>query len=350
MRVPPWAPFRLQVYCNGHHWLAGRLQQAKVAYRMQDNAFVELGNWAKAQTLSAALAVAPRHEKLPALARRFCPVVARFTEGYHWSVMQVEYSLALVFRSAEALTPIYAESARQAGLAVRIDDLARFWDKRLSPAAQATSDFKPVVEGTRITHRLGTQSIKVYDKGGRVLRIEATSHAITFFRHHRKVEHRAGRTEYKVAPLKKSIYSLTDLDERLAAACRRDLDFIATLEDRSDQRHDLDRRSRPARAERDRSWRGFNCFLTEDLTPRLAVLRGEFTIHGLDGRRLRALLPTQSPGQIARLLKRLRRHGLLRKVAHRYRYYLTSLGRRALMAARKLSEFLIIPALAPAAS
>ena len=233
---------------------------------------------------------------------------------------------------------------------MKIDELARFWDKRLSPEAKATSRFCTRVEGTCIRHHLGRQSLKMYDRGGRVLRIEATSNDITFFRHHRKVEHRDGRTEYKVAPLKKSIYSLTDLDELLAAACRRYLDFIATLEDRSDQRHDLDRLSRPARDARDRSWRGFNFFLTEDLTPLLAVLRGEFTIHGLDGRRLRALLPTKSPGQIARLIKRLRLHGLLRKVSHSYRYYLTSLGRRALIAARKLSEFLIIPALAPAAS
>ena len=28
VRVPTWAPYRLRVYFNGHHWLASRLQQA----------------------------------------------------------------------------------------------------------------------------------------------------------------------------------------------------------------------------------------------------------------------------------------------------------------------------------
>src|SRR2546421_12890286 len=28
LRVPTWAPFRLQFYCNGHNWLAGQLRQA----------------------------------------------------------------------------------------------------------------------------------------------------------------------------------------------------------------------------------------------------------------------------------------------------------------------------------
>src|SRR5690606_32250098 len=115
------------------------------------------------------------------------------------------------------------------------------------------SRFSTRVEGTCIRHHLGKQSIKMYDRGGRILRIEGTSNDITFFRHHRKVEHKDGTSEYKVAPLKKSIYSLTDLDELLAAACRRYLEFIATLEDHTAQRHDLDRISRPVHDQRDRS-------------------------------------------------------------------------------------------------
>ena len=43
-----------------------------------------------------------------------------------------------------------------------------------------------------------------------------------------------------MAALKKSIYSLSDVVEILAAACARYLDFIGTLEDDTAQRHDLD--------------------------------------------------------------------------------------------------------------
>ena len=77
----------------------------------------------------------------------------------------------------------------------------------------------------------GRQSIKMYDKGERVLRIEATSNDITFFRHHRKVVGRDGKEEYKMAALKKSIDSLSDVAEILGAACGRYLDFLGTLED-----------------------------------------------------------------------------------------------------------------------
>jgi hypothetical protein len=350
VRVPTWAPYRLQVYFNGHHWLASRLRAARINYRMDDTAFVELGDWKRAQQISDELTVFGLHQKLASFARRYCPPSTRFAEGYHWSIMQSEYALDVVFRRAEDLQPLYEEISRQAVLAVRIDEMARFWDKRLSHEAKAASRFYTRVEGTCIRHHLGRQSIKMYDRGGRILRIEATSNDITFFRHHRKVEHRDGSSEHKVAPLKKSIYSLTDLDDLMAAACRRYLDFVGTLADHTPQRHDLDRISRPVRDEHNRSCRGFNLFLTEDLTVLLAVLRGEFTLNGLSGRRLRAVLPHKSCAQIGRILKRLRLHGLIRRVGHTYRYYLTTFGRRALIAARKLTEHLIIPALTPVAA
>lgn len=350
VRVPTWAPYRLQVYFNGHHWLASRLRAARIGFELDDTAFVRVDDWSRAQALSDEFAVLGLHQKLAAFARRYCPPSTRFAEGYHWSIMQAEYALDIVFRSAEDLQPIYTEISRQAVLTVKIDDLARFWDKHLSPEAQAASRFCTRVEGTCIRHHLSRQSLKMYDRGGRVLRIEATSNDVTFFRHHRKVEHKDGSTEHKLAPLKKSIYSLTDLDGLMAAACRRYLQFIGTLEDHTPQRHDLDHISRTARDDHDRSWRGFNFFLTEDLTVLLAIVRGEFALNGLSGRRLRPLLAGKSSAQIGRILKRLRLHGLIRRVGHTYRYYLTSLGRRAVLAGRKLSEHLIIPALSAAST
>ena len=44
-------------------------------------------------------------------------------------------------------------------------------------------------------------------------------------------------------------------------------------------------------------------------------------------------------------MTRLRTHGLIKKIGHRYKYYLTALGRTASTAALKLRELVIIPAL-----
>ena len=74
----------------------------------------------------------------------------------------------------------------------------------------------------------------MYDKFGRILRIETTTVDVTFFRHYREVEQRHGTTVMKYAPMKKTIYSLGALREVLAAANRRYLEFLSAIDDPSD--------------------------------------------------------------------------------------------------------------------
>jgi hypothetical protein len=47
-------------------------------------------------------------------------------------------------------------------------------------------------------------------------------------------------------------------------------------------------------------------------------------------------------------LKRLRVHGLIKRIGHRYKHYLTDLGRRAVVTGLKLRELFVLPQLAAA--
>ena len=80
---------------------------------------------------------------------------------------------------------------------------------------------------------MGPVAIKLYDKQALVLRIETTVNDVSFFRHHRTVEHRDGTTEMKLAPMQKTIYSLAPLRALLVAANRRYLAFLSDLSDPS---------------------------------------------------------------------------------------------------------------------
>lgn len=348
LRVPTWLPFRLQFYCNGHAWLAGELKKAGIDFAMEDNAFVRVADWNKAQQLSDGFDLKMWHADLNALAKTYLPFLDRFPNGYHWNLMQVEYSWDLVWKKAEDLAPVYGEISRQAILAVKAADVARFLGKRLSAEAEVTSDFGTRVEGTRIKHKLGPASVKMYDKRGRVLRIEITANDVTYFRHYRKVVGRDGSSEYKVAALKKSIYSLGDLKGLMQAATVRYLAFIATLEDRSSGQVNLERITGAVKDSRERSWRGFNFFCRSDANVLLAIVRGEYQISGLSNRLLQRVLPEKNAGQIGRILKRLRLHGLLKKVGRTYKYYITALGQKTLIAALKIKEHLLVPVLANA--
>ncbi len=105
-------------------------------------------------------------------------------------------------------------------LSVKAEQVASFLGKKITPqlAQEVGSRFSTRIEGTCIKHRLGQAQVKMYDKLGRILRIETTVNDVSFFKHHRKVEHRNGPSTRELAPLKKSIYSLIDLREILLGA------------------------------------------------------------------------------------------------------------------------------------
>ncbi len=224
LRVPTWAPFRLQFYCNGHNQLAAKLNKKGIGFKLLDNCFVRI------------------------------------------------------------------------------------------------------------------------DKFGLVLRIETVANDVSFFKHNRRVEHRDGTWEMKVAPLRKSIYSLQILLEMMADSNRRYLDFISTIDDPSSGIRDLNKISGAVKDD-NRSYRGFNLFSGDDLDPFRAIIRGEFNISGFQNRNLRRYLSGKSAHQVSRLLKRLRKHGLIKKIANTYKYYLTALGRKVTATALKLREMYIIPSL-----
>ena len=140
LRVPTWLPFRLQFYFNGHAWLANELRRAGIAFRLEDNALVEIADWLAAQTLADGFSIQALHADLDALARQYVPFLPQFPSGYHWSLMPVEYSWDLSWKHAGDLAPVYAEISRQAILTVKAPDVAKFLGKRLSPQAELTSD------------------------------------------------------------------------------------------------------------------------------------------------------------------------------------------------------------------
>jgi predicted MarR family transcription regulator len=95
-----------------------------------------------------------------------------------------------------------------------------------------------------------------------------------------------------------------------------------------------------------RRYSGFNLFDPDDENLLCSIVRGEFNISGLQNKTLRLHLPELNSGQISSLLKRLRTHGLVKKVGRTYKYYVTAFGKEVVATALKLRELVIIPQLA----
>ncbi|MCL5999145.1 MAG: MarR family transcriptional regulator [Chloroflexi bacterium] len=350
LRVPTWAPFRLQFYCNGHAWLAHQLQQRGIAYTLRDNAFTHVSDYAQANALADGLDPQALHALLDRVARQYCPVIASLGLMVTWSLMQAEYATDIVFKSRADLQALYPHLVETLIHTVKPEDVATFLGRKLHGAytGEVTSGLNKRILGTRIKHVMGPASIKLYDKFGHVLRIETTTNDVSFFPQYRQVQHRDGTHETQWTTMKKTIYSLAPLREVMVAANRRYLDLISSLE-RPDigvaGTQQLTRLTRP-QVEGAHRYTGFNPLADEDVPLFRLLLRGEFTISGLTNRAVRALLPGKTVGQVSRLLKRLRVHGLIKKVGHRYKYYLTEFGQRAASLVLKLRELAVIPYLA----
>jgi len=348
LRVPTWAPFGLQFYCNGHSALARVLQHESIDFVQEDNAFLRVADLERAQALADAFSPDMLHRHLDRYAQWLCPVLDVFGQTYHWSLRQIEYSTDLVFRSENILVPLYDALSRQAVLAADADRVSGFLGKKVTPqlAQEIGSRLSTRIEGRCIKHYMGAAGVKVYDKFSRVLRVETTVNDLSFFKHHRKVEHKDGRITRELATLKKTIYSLIDLREILLGCNQRYLAFLSSLDDPSAGERDLQRLSQP-RVGTDPSVKGLNFFNITEQTLLRTLQRGEFNIHGWRRADLLTKLDITAAA-MSRQLKRLRVLGLIKKVAHTYRYYLTRLGRSAIAAACSLTRFNIVPACAAA--
>ena len=340
----------MQFYSNGHAWVARALAREGIPFTQVDNALTACGDWARAQALADACPVRELHQALDTWLAQYCPVF-RVLEpaGYHWSITQAEYATDVVFRTPEDLRALYGHLRRQAIQTVQASDIATFLQRHppADPAGAAIgSNLRTTLEGTRVRHQWGRDlALKLYDKHGVMLRIETTTHDVTSFRHHREVVHRDGTSSLKLAPMRKTIYSLPVLGHCLAACNRRYLTFLAALEDLTPGLEQAEQLAEPVR-EHERSYRGFNLFARSDLELFLALARGEWCLRGFGNADLRRCLPGATSSRISTLLRRLRLHGLIERVSRRYRYRLSAPGQRLVVALLRLRQECAVPALA----
>jgi hypothetical protein len=347
VRIPTWLPCRIQIYINGHNHLASQMTAHSLQFSKRDNLFTHISDFSAAQELSNSFDVEQLNRFLDQCARSFCPIMDDFNAAYRWSIMQAEYATDIVFRSREKLAPFYDRVTRTAAVAVKADNIATFLGRKLSPHFQDEMGnyFSTRIEGTRIRHSMGPTSIKAYDKFGIALRIETTTNDVSFFKHFRDVQRQDGTIVNKIASMRKSIYSLPDLAKLMLNANDRYIEFLSALDDPSRAAPKLEKLSKPI-SEHNHPYKGFNLFDSDDLNLLRTIARGEFNITGFQNKQIRTYLDNLTPSKTTRIIKRLRIHGLIRKVRGSYKYRLSYLGKQVVALGLKIREFFITPEIA----
>jgi hypothetical protein len=337
VRIPTWFPFTIQIYLNGHDWLARKMDHHGIEYRKVENAFLWIADPKRAQRFSNQFAKKKWPCILHAFAYRFNPLLKDLLKcmDYYWIVEQAEFATDQMFIDRATLKPLYQELLKYATLCFSAEDVLMFLGRKLHGRfeGEVLNEYKKRWPGARVKHRMKENGIKMYDKHGSVLRIETVINRPYEF----KVRRRGRRKGQEVIgwfPMAKGVANLYRYAEVSSAANARYLDALAAVDDPAKAQQHLNNLGRSVRRN-GKSYRGFNPVAKLDLQLFLSVLRGEHSIMGFRNRDIRLeLFPEtkdrktlrRQSSKVSRLLKRLHIHKLIAKIPRSRRWRVTAIG------------------------
>jgi hypothetical protein len=362
IRLTTWFPFTVQVYVNGHSWLAQQMLNRRLGFTQQDNAFTALDDPQSAQKLADSFVDQDWCKILNRLVRRVNPLMKKrwFSSlSYYWVVDQAEFATDVIFTSRKALADLYPRLLDHALVNFSAKDILTFLGRRLHPRFEGevlTSCQKHRWPGARIKHHMKNNWLKMYDKFGLVLRIETVINNPREFRV-RRMRTRAGRREMAWCPMNKGVCNLYHYREVALAANERYLDALLAVDDPAPAYRQVEKLTKPV-IKAGRSYAGFNPASGPDVKLFQAVLDGNHLVRGFRNADIREALYTatddpverrRQSAAVGRLLKRLHVHGLIKKVPRSRRWLVTHEGHRVLGATVQLYHHGIPAAVAQAA-
>jgi hypothetical protein len=100
VRLQTWFPMQLQVYVNGHEWLARKLTRHGIRYTKQDNAFLGIEDFPRAQHFADRFVRLGWMALLDRYPQRVNPLLRDVLAPmrYYWVTTQSEYATDLVFK------------------------------------------------------------------------------------------------------------------------------------------------------------------------------------------------------------------------------------------------------------
>ena len=343
VRLETWFPFAIQVYVNGHDWLAQQMLAKGLGFVQRENAFVQLDDVASAQKLADRFAHLKWSKILDRFARLVNPLWRKLLKrySYYWVTDQAEYATDILFSSSSLLSGLYRKLLEYAVITFSAKDVLKFlgrkYDGRLQGEVQ--TDYKTDRwPGARIKHRLRRNWLKMYDKFGLILRVETVINDPSEFKVYRVRHHRDGTSSTGYYPMPKGVGFLPHYQEQALACHRRYLEALAVVDDPAPAYRELEELTKAKRVA-GRSSAGFNPASREHVQLFAAVLDGDGVAQGFANKTIRIQLfgmtkdtkqAVREGAAVNRLLKRLHARGLVAKIPRRRRWRVTAKGRNLL--------------------
>jgi len=270
---------------------------------------------------------------------------------YFWTCQDSQWAMDLVLPKPEQLRRLVPQLLHLGRVSFSSPDVLRFMGRKVTRQGNPvgglklplSTDLKVRSNAARIKHRLGPNSIKLYDKAydelGAVLRAEMTISAAKYFQLYRQTDNPNSKWAWR--PMRQGIADMHLRADVSQKALNRYWCALAAVDDTSTL-EELTARLESRVRWNGRSVRAIHPFDPDDYALLQAIHRGEFQINGFRNRDLQSLLYSRPPktkaeqrkrsAAISRKLRMLRAHGLIRKRAHSHRYDVSRNGRPILNA------------------
>ena len=356
VKLQTWFPLPIQVYVNGHEWLARKLQQAGIGFTKRENAFTWIEDLPRAQKFADRFCSVEFPRVLGRYAKLVNPLMSNLLKPmtYYWVTAQSEYSTDILFKSPAHLNELYPRLLSHSTLCFGAKEVMSFLGRKLHPlfegeivSDRSDLDFKRI-PGARIKHRVKQNWLKMYSKAGSILRLEMVINEPEGFKVRKQVM-RKGKPVFEWVDMRKGVAYLFRYREVSLAANGRYLLALAAVDDPTDAIRTLDRITTRKLIAPNRAAKAFNPVARDEIQIFRALLAGEHTIRGFANPDIRNRLkdsphlkhltdPQRQSAKVSRILGRCHAHGLIAKIPRSRRWKVTKQGRIAMSASVQLRD------------
>jgi hypothetical protein len=346
IRISTWMPFPIQVYINGHEWLARQMRARGINFEQNENAFTFIKGCTKVQKIADKLPSLKWENILHVFAKRVNPLLKTILNGmeYYWVIDQAEYATDVMVGSQAWLDELYKKWQKHSAVCFQAEDIMGFMGRKLHSSFNSTivTDVKKRPSVTRVKHIVRGNWIKMYNKIGIVLRIETVINRPGEFRIFRIGR---GKKPGYYASIRKGVTNMKHYASIGLRANSSYLDALAQVDDPTSVYREIMRMAEPVIRKGVRT-RALNPLQSTDRTLFETVMRGEYHLHGFKssdiGERIGIRYsdnPVERKRQCAKVnrkIRLLRDHGLVTRYGRSRRYRVTDRGVRYMNAAINL--------------
>lgn len=345
LKIQTWFPYNVQIYINGREYLSKLLDKNNIKYEMYNNSFSYIEDFEKAQKLADDILNKKISDSFDGLIKHInnlLPNIEKiFSHSYYWCIDQCEFATDINFKSRSDLSLFYKTLVETSYFSFSSEDIYSFFGRNVTrihtfKKGEIVSDLRNRYQGYRIKFKINNNQIKMYDKGNN-LRIEVTINNPRDFKvlkeKEKIIDHKDIQTIKEWTPMGKSISNLYRYVEISKAITKRYIEALPDIDLDKVPLKEIENIS-CRKVINGRPYSGFNILSSDTLLLFQLISNGKYLINGFSNKSIRNdyfkenCHSQKNINKMTRLLSKLKVHGIIKKVARKNKYYLTTNGRK----------------------